>query len=93
MLTFSKKELTDSLFQEAASILHRLNLANTMSLSRAEKLINKLITNTLSGEELSELLEGITSEEEQQKYSDALEIYFNNLLKDNHPNGEAPEGK
>jgi hypothetical protein len=64
-----------------------------MSLSRAEKLINKLISNKLSGEELSELLEGITSEEDQQKYSDVLEIYFNNLLKDNHPNGEAPEGK
>ncbi|WAC10366.1 hypothetical protein [Dyadobacter pollutisoli] len=64
-----------------------------MSLSRAEKLINKLISNKLTGEELSELLEGITSEEDQQKYSDALEIYFNNLLKDNQSNGEAPEGK
>lgn len=53
-----------------------------MSLSRAEKLIDKLISNKLSGEELSELLAGITSEEQQQEYSDALEAYFNNLLED-----------
>lgn len=53
-----------------------------MALSRAEKLINKLISNKLSAEELSELLEGITSEGDQQKYSDILEIYFNKLLKE-----------
>lgn len=53
-----------------------------MALSRAEKLINKLISNKLSAEELSELLEGITSEEDQQKYSDILEIYFDKLLKE-----------
>lgn len=63
-----------------------------MALSRAEKLIDKLISNKISGEELSELLEGIISEEEQQKYSDALEIYFNRLLKENHSNGESPKG-
>ena len=54
-----------------------------MSLSRAETLINKLISNKLSGEELSELLEGINNAEDQQKYSDALEIYFDFLLKEN----------
>lgn len=64
-----------------------------MALSRAEKLIEKLISNKISGEELSELLAGITSEEEQHQYSDALEIYFNRLLKENHPNGEAPKGE
>jgi hypothetical protein len=64
-----------------------------MSLSRAEKLINKLISNKLSGEELSELLAGITNEKDQQQYSDALEIYFNRLLKENHSNGEAPSEK
>ncbi|WP_138484931.1 hypothetical protein [Dyadobacter bucti] len=53
-----------------------------MALSRAEKLINKLISNELSAEELSELLEGITSEGDQQKYSDILETYFNKLLKE-----------
>jgi len=51
-----------------------------MSITRAEKLIEKLISNRLSGEELSELLAGITSEQDQQAYSDALEIYFNKLL-------------
>ncbi|WP_031530735.1 hypothetical protein [Dyadobacter crusticola] len=53
-----------------------------MSLSRAEILIEKLISNKLSGEELSELLAGITSEEQQQEYSDVLEAYFNQLLKE-----------
>ncbi|WP_439557096.1 hypothetical protein [Dyadobacter sp.] len=53
-----------------------------MSLSRAETLIEKLISNKLSGEELSELLAGITSEEQQQAYSDVLEAYFNQLLKE-----------
>ncbi|MHA4737928.1 histidine phosphatase family protein [Dyadobacter sp. MSC1_007] len=62
-----------------------------MALSREEILIDKLISNKISGEELSELLEGITSDEQQQKYSDALEIYFNRLLKENHPNGESPK--
>jgi hypothetical protein len=60
-----------------------------MSLSRAETLINKLISNELTGEELSELLEGITSEKDQQKYSDALEIYFDYLLRQNQPNGQS----
>ena len=64
-----------------------------MSLSRAEKLIQKLISNKLSGKELSELLEGISSEKEQKGYSDALEVYFNELLKENHPNGSARPGK
>lgn len=54
-----------------------------MTRSRAENLINKLIANKISGEELGELLEGIKNENEQQKYSDALEIYFGRLLKEN----------
>ena len=54
-----------------------------MTPSRAENLINKLIANKLSGEELAELLAGINNENEQQKYSDALEIYFDQLLKEN----------
>jgi len=53
-----------------------------MSLSRAEYLINKLIGNTLSGEELSELLAGVGNEDNQQHYSEVLEIYFNRLVKE-----------
>ncbi|CAG5070476.1 hypothetical protein DYBT9623_03021 [Dyadobacter sp. CECT 9623] len=53
-----------------------------MSLSRVEKLIEKLISNKLSGEEVSELLAGITSEEQQQEYSEVLEAYFYQLLKE-----------
>ena len=73
-----------------------------MSLSRAETLINKLISNKLSGEELSELLAGINNAEDQQKYADALEIYFDYLLKENEKNhsangypqnGQSPNGK
>jgi len=59
-----------------------------MTPSRAENLINKLIANKLSGEELNELLAGITNENEQKKYSDALEIYFDQLLKENEQNQE-----
>ncbi|MCF0058443.1 hypothetical protein [Dyadobacter sp. CY356] len=57
-----------------------------MTHSRAENLINKLIANKISGEELGELLEGLKNEDEQQKYSDALEIYFDRLLKENEGN-------
>lgn len=57
-----------------------------MTHSRAENLINKLIANKISGEELGELLEGVKNEDEQQKYSDALEIYFDRLLKENAGN-------
>ena len=54
-----------------------------MSLSRAEYLINKLIGNELSGEELSELLNGVGSEVQQVHYSEVLENYFNQLLREN----------
>ena len=51
-----------------------------MSVSRAQILIEKLISNRLSAEELSELLAGTHYEAVQQAYSDALEVYFNRLL-------------
>lgn len=51
-----------------------------MSVSRAQTLIEKLISNRLSAEELSELLAGTHDEVVQQAYSDALEMYFNRLL-------------
>ena len=58
-----------------------------MSLSRAEYLINRLIDNKLSGEELSELLDGVGSEQQQQQYSVILENYFNKLVQENEQNG------
>ncbi len=64
------------------------NQLTKMTHSRAENLINKLIANKISGEELGELLEGLKNEDEQQKYSDALEIYFDRLLKENEGNQE-----
>ncbi|CAG4989700.1 hypothetical protein DYBT9275_00349 [Dyadobacter sp. CECT 9275] len=60
-----------------------------MSRTRAENLINKLISNKLSGKELTELLEGITDEDNQHNFSQALEAYFQQLLKENNPE-EAP---
>lgn len=63
--------------------VHIPKLTNTMSFSRAETLINKLISNRISEGELAELLAGITDEEERKKYADALEIYFNRLLNEN----------
>ena len=57
-----------------------------MSVSRAEYLINKLIGNKLSGEELSELLDGVGNENEQQHYSEVLENYFNRLVEENDEN-------
>jgi len=58
-----------------------------MSFSRAENLINKLISNKISEDELTELLAGINDDEKRKMYADALEIYFNRLLNDNRPNG------
>jgi hypothetical protein len=51
-----------------------------MSVSRAKTLIEKLISNRLSAEELSELLAGTHDESVQQAYSETLEAYFNQLL-------------
>ena len=62
-----------------------------MSRSRAEILINKLISNKLSGDELSELLEGINDENDQEKYSDALRSYFDTLMEENKT-GHAQNG-
>ncbi|MCF0069461.1 hypothetical protein LZD49_03200 [Dyadobacter sp. CY261] len=51
-----------------------------MSVPRAKILIEKLISNRLSTEELAELLAGTHDEAVQQAYSDELEVYFNQLL-------------
>jgi len=62
-----------------------------MSISRAENLISKLISNKLSGKELSEIFEGLNDENERQKYSDALEIYFSMLVQENKQLVDAPK--
>ena len=62
-----------------------------MSMSRAEKLINKLISNKLEGNELSEIFEGLNDESERQKYSDALEIYFFSLLQEVALHADSPK--
>lgn len=51
-----------------------------MSVPRAKILIEKLIRNRLSTDELSELLAGTHDEAVRQAYSDALEAYFDRLL-------------
>jgi transmembrane sensor len=58
--------------------------------SRAEYLINKLISNTLSGKELDELLEGLGKDEMLNQYSPILENYFNALVEadSNNPKPE-----
>ena len=72
----------------AGSILHEQSSNKNMSLSRAEYLINRLIDNKLSGEELTELLDGVGSDDEQQHYSEILESYFNRLVQENMQNGK-----
>ena len=62
-----------------------------MSLSRAENLINKLISNKLSGEELSEIFACLNNEEDRQKYSDALEVYFFSLLQESELHVDSPK--
>ncbi|MGV3557059.1 FecR family protein [Larkinella arboricola] len=50
--------------------------------SRAEYLINKLISNTLSEKELDELLEGLGKDDVLNEYSPILERYFNELIEE-----------
>ena len=64
-----------------------------MSLSRAENLIDKLISNKLSGKELSEIFEGLNDEKERQKYSDALEVYFFSLLQEVELHADSPKAQ
>lgn len=53
-----------------------------MSVPRAKILIEKLISDRLSAEELSELLAGTHDAGSRQAYSDALEVYFHQLLEE-----------
>ncbi|MGA0555225.1 FecR family protein [Larkinella sp. VNQ87] len=56
-----------------------------MQRSRAEYLINRLINNTLSENELDELLAGLGQEEVLNQYSPILEQYFNDLIEQENP--------
>ncbi|MFN8344799.1 MAG: hypothetical protein U0X91_07345 [Spirosomataceae bacterium] len=51
-----------------------------MERSRPEYLIDKLLSNELSKEELDELLSGLGENEMSPEYSLILEQYFNQLL-------------
>ncbi|MPR33097.1 hypothetical protein [Salmonirosea aquatica] len=53
-----------------------------MSNSRAHYLIDRLIKNSLSEDELSELLAAIGREQMTEEYSELLENYFSELLQD-----------
>ncbi|MEI7585288.1 hypothetical protein [Runella sp.] len=54
-----------------------------MERSRPEHLIDKLLSNELSKEELDELLAGLGEKEMSPEYSTILEHYFNQLLNEN----------
>ncbi len=49
-------------------------------MDRSEILINKLIDNSLDPKELDELILGLQNVEEREKYSEALQKYFESLL-------------
>lgn len=51
-----------------------------MESTRPEYLMHRLINNTLSREELEELLGGIGETEMSPEYSNILENYFNQML-------------
>lgn len=53
-----------------------------MSLSRAEELVDKLISNKLSGKEWAEVLKDLNDEIKMLEYSDVLESYFDQLVKE-----------
>lgn len=53
---------------------------------RSEYLIDKLLKNELSEEELKELIAGLDKEEYRQHYSAILEKYFDWLIEQEKPN-------
>ena len=57
-----------------------------MERSRPDYLMDRLINNQLSKDELEELLSGIGETEMSPEYSNILEGYFNQLLAEAHPN-------
>ena len=63
-----------------------------MANPRAEYLINKLIANELSAQELDEFLAGLRDSELQIYYSEFLWTYFDSLVNQNQPE-ELPRKK
>lgn len=57
-----------------------------MERSRPDYLMDRLINNQLSKEELAELLADIGETEMSPEYSNILEHYFNQLLTESHAN-------
>lgn len=57
-----------------------------MERSRPDYLMDRLINNQLSKDELAELLAGIGESEMSPEYSNILERYFNQLLSEAHSN-------
>lgn len=57
-----------------------------MERSRPDYLMDRLINNQLSKEELAELLADIGETEMSPEYSNILENYFNQLLGESHAN-------
>ncbi len=53
-----------------------------MEISRAKYLVEALINNKLSREDLDDLVSGMNDDKIVEVYSDVLEGYFNDLLKD-----------
>lgn len=57
-----------------------------MERARPDYLMDRLINNKLSSEELAELLAGIGETEMSPEYSNILERYFNQLLAESNQN-------
>lgn len=55
-----------------------------MSNSRAHYLLDQLIKNSLSEDELNELLETVGQEKMNKEYSELLENYFHTLLQNSN---------
>ena len=55
-----------------------------MSNSRAHYLLDQLIKNSLSEDELNELLETVGQEKMTKEYSELLENYFHKLLQNSN---------
>ncbi len=62
-----------------------------MKKSRAKHLIEALIHNKLSRNELDELLQGLSNKEILSEYSEVLMVYFDELLTASRNNDKPPE--
>ncbi len=61
-----------------------LNILTTlMSRNRAEILIEKMLSNKLTADELSEFLKSISDKKQEAYYDEILEKYFNQIIESN----------